>query len=209
MEKTAVGRKAGFRGIPIGRCAAVVVGWCMLGPAWADDAAQQPQDLLLAEARIDQPVQLEVNASTLPRLDSQDNGFQSPRLDMALMPATGGGLGVAVGMSGFSPASTLLPSGYAALRPSVDLGLTWRHTLQGHKQIDVTAWRRMSPEQDAYTLVQMRQPVYGARVELKLTPVRKAGLSFDRGIGLQLQSGAKISIKRRHGGPMIYYRTTF
>lgn len=206
MEKTAVGQRIGFRGIPTARCAAVVVGCCALGAAWADDA---PQDLMLAEARAEQQVHLEVNASTLPRLDGQDQGLQAPRLDLALMPATGGGLGVAIGMSGFSSASTLLPSGYAALRPSVDLGLTWRHTLQGQKQIDITAWRRMAPEPDAYTLLQMRQPVYGARVELKLTPVRNAGLSFDRGIGLQLQSGARISIKRRHGGPMIYYRTAF
>ena len=39
--------------------------------------------------------------------------------------------------------------------------------------------------------------------------VRKAGLTFDRGIGFQLQSGARISIKRKDGRPMVYYRTSF
>jgi hypothetical protein len=40
--------------------------------------------------------------------------------------------------------------------------------------------------------------------------VRKAGFSLDHGfIGLQLESGARISVKRKDGHPMIYYRTTF
>jgi hypothetical protein len=105
---------------------------------------------------------------------------------------------------------TLLPAGYAAIRPSVDLGLTWRHTLHRQQQIDVTAWRRMPTEQDAYTLVQMREPVYGARVEMKLSSARKAGFNVERGfIGMQLESGAKISVKRKDGRPMVYYRTAF
>jgi hypothetical protein len=38
----------------------------------------------------------------------------------------------------------------------------------------------------------------------------KAGLAADLGfIGLQLEGGARISIKRKHGGPMVYYRTSF
>ncbi|MGV3569971.1 MAG: hypothetical protein ACO1PB_05170 [Ramlibacter sp.] len=153
---------------------------------------------------------LEINASSLPRLDSQDAGFQAPRVDLSVLPDKAHGLGVAVGMSGFAPRATMLPSGYAAIRPSVDLGLTWRHTLQGQNQIDVTAWKRMQDDQDAYTLVQMREPVYGARVEMKLAKSRKAGFSVERGfIGMQLESGAKISVKRKDGRPMVYYRTAF
>lgn len=205
MEKA-----AGFRGVPLKRCVAVAAGWCVLMPLWAQDAMQHTQDLLRAEARSEAPLQLEVNASALPRLDGQPGGFQGPRVDLAVVPASGSGLGVAVGMSGFASDRVLLPSGYAAVRPSVDLGLTFRHTLANDKQIDITAWRRLPGEQDAYTLVQMREPLYGARVEMKLSSASKTGLAFERGfIGLQLEGGAKISIKRRHGGPMFYYRTKF
>jgi len=28
-------------------------------------------------------------------------------------------------------------------------------------------------------------------------------------VGLQLESGAKISIRRKNGGPMVYYRNSF
>ncbi|QJW84330.1 hypothetical protein HK414_12660 [Ramlibacter terrae] len=127
-----------------------------------------------------------------------------------MLPGKGTGLGVAVGMSGFAPRTTMLPSGYAAIRPSVDLGVTWRHAPEGQNQIDVTAWKRMQHDEDAYTLVQMREPVYGARVEMTLTKSRKAGFSVERGfIGMQLESGAKISVKRKDGRPMVYYRTAF
>jgi hypothetical protein len=191
--------------------AAAALGCFALCPAWAQDTApSSPQEALLAEARAARPVQLQVNASSLPRLEAQDSGFQAPRVDLSMIPHGANGLGVAVGMSGFAPRVTMLPSGYAAIRPSVDLGLTWRHAPQGQNQIDVTAWKRMQNVEDAYTLVQMREPVYGARVEMKLTNVRKAGLSVERGfIGMQLESGAKISIKRKNGGPMVYYRTAF
>lgn len=205
MEKaTGLGR------IPFRHCAAAAAGWCLLMPLWAQDAMQQPQDLLRTEARSEAPLQLEVNATALPRLDGQPGGFQAPRVDLAVVPASGSGLGVAVGMSsGFTAHRILLPSGHAA-RPGVDLGLTFRHTLANDKQIDITAWRRMQGEQDAFTLVQMREPLYGARVEMKLSSANKTGLAFERGfVGLQLEGGAKISIKRRHGGPMIYYRTKF
>lgn len=210
MEHAAFAGTAGFAGVPLGRCAAVAAGWCIVLPLWAQEASPQPQDFPLAEARADAGMQVEVNASALPRLDAQPRGFQAPRIDFSVLPATGNGLGVAVGMSGFSAGARPAPSGHPAVRPSLDLGLTFRHVLRNDKQIDVTAWRRMPAEPDAYTLVQMREPMYGARVEMALSPARKSGLSFERGfIGLQLEGGGKISIKRRNGRPMIYYRTSF
>jgi uncharacterized protein (DUF736 family) len=193
-----------FRRIPMGRCLAAAVA-CVLGPAWALDAT-----LLPPERGQGKPIHLELNASILPRLESHDSGFQAPRVDVSLLPAGGAGLGVAVGMRGFSPRPSMVPSGSTASRPRVDFGLTWRHAGAGERQIDVTAWKRMSSEEDAYTLVQMRDPVYGARLEMKLSPARKAGFNVERGfIGVQLESGARISVKRKDGRPMVYYRSAF
>ena len=96
------------------------------------------------------------------------------------------------------------------MRPSFDVGLRWTQLLSGRQRVDITAWRRMNTDYDAYTLAQMQQPVYGARVELNLAPVRKAGFSLSHGfIGLQLESGARITVKRKDGHPMFYYRTAF
>lgn len=190
------------------RWTAIAAGLCVAGPLWAQDAGLKAQDLVLAEARAESPVRLEVNTSTLPRLDSQDSGFQAPRVDVSLLPAGRSGLGVAVGMSSLSPRTGYQPLGFNT-RGSMDLGLRWRQMVHS-KQIDVTAWRRMTSDDDAYSLIQQRQPVYGARVEMQLSPARTKGFSAERGfIGMQLESGAKISIKRKNGGPMVYYRTSF
>lgn len=202
MEKATAGR-AGVRRQGRSRpCALVLVG-C---GAWLSAAGQVPA--AAAPGRAEASLQMELQASAPPRLASGDTGLQAPRLDLLLRASGRGGLGLAIGMSGVA-ARTVPAPGYAPLRGGMDVGLHWRHTLRNDDQIDVTAWRRMAPAPDAYTLIQQRQPVYGARVEMKLTPVRKAGLTLERGIGFQLESGAKISIKRRHGGPMVYYRTAF
>jgi hypothetical protein len=106
-------------------------------------------------------------------------------------------------MSGFSTSPQ--PLGLQPPRPSIDLGLRW-----SRRQIDVMAWRRMSTSDDADSLAQMREPVYGARVEMNLAATRKTGFALDRGfVGFQLESGARISVKRKDGRPMIYYRSTF
>lgn len=210
MEKAAVaGASAGSRKeLRLGACFAVVACAAWL-PAWAQDAATTPVEAMLAETRPDPAVRVQVQTSSLPRLAAQEFGFHAPRVDVSLVPARAGGLGAVVGMSGFTSQQGLHVPGRAPVRPSLDLGVRFSHTLQS-QQIDITAWRRMNTEPDAYTLVQMRQPVYGARVEMRLTPKRKSGIAADLGfIGLQLESGARISIKRKDGRPMIYYRTTF
>jgi hypothetical protein len=205
MNKAAgTGRENGF----VRRCA-VIVGCCAAAvPAWSQDAAT-PLEAAVAEAR-EPAVRVEVNASSLPRLESHDTGFKAPRVDLSVLPPTRSAVGVAVGMSGFAPPSPHLPLGMNAPRPTLDLGVHWRHTLDSNQQIDVTAWRRMNPTPDAYTLIQQQQPVYGARVEMNLGKSRKSSFLADKGfIGMQLQSGARISIKRKHGGPMVYYRSQF
>ena len=102
------------------------------------------------------------------------------------------------------------PVGVVGLQPqrtALDVGVRWTRKFHEHWQVDVTAWRRMGSE-DAYTLAQAQEPVYGARVEMKLKPA--SPLSLEGGlVGMQLESGARISIRRKNGGPMIYYRTSF
>lgn len=201
MEKAASGQVTGFRReLSFGCCLAVAVGCCLASlPAWAQEA-----DPPRAE-----PMRLEVDASSLPHLDGQPKGFQAPRVDMALLPASGSGMGIAVGMTGFANRPLAQPGFTAAAQPAVDLGLRWRHTFDSNRQLDVTAWRRMQTQPDAYQLIQQRQPLYGARVEMKLAP-SKQGLLMERGfVGMQLQGDARISIKRKDGRPMVYYRNSF
>lgn len=202
MEK--VNKAAGRWEIPQGRSKALLLAVCVTCPmAWAQDSGQSPTELALAEVRTEAPLRVQVQTSTLPRLEaSQENGFRSPRVDVSVFPANAYGVGAVFGMSGFS-AGQPLPLGFAPARPAVDLGLRWHRN-----QIDITAWRRMHTADDAYALIQAREPVYGARVEMNLKS--SSVLALDKSaIGLQLQSGARISIKRKNGGPMVYYRTTF
>lgn len=204
MEKVAgFGRVVGRRWI------AAAAGCCVVFPLWAQQAGPKGQDAVLAEARAEAPVRLELNTSAIPRLESQDMGFNAPRVDLSLLPASRSGLGFTVGVSSFTPRPLGIQPFGATARANMDLGVHWRQVVNSN-QFDLTAWRRVTPETDAYTLIQQRQAVYGARVEMNLTPVSKTGFTAERGfIGMQLQSGAKISIKRKNGGPMVYYRTSF
>jgi hypothetical protein len=185
----------------------------LAGPAIAADTLQLTGDLLVAEARTDQqPARLQVQASTLPRLEASDSGFQAPRVDVSLFPPGGASnIGAVLGMS--TPRPGVQSYGLNPPSTSVDLGVRWSQRLSSQQQIDVTAWRRMNnADQDAYSLIQrQQQTVYGARVELNLGATStKTRLAADLGfIGLQLESGARISIKRKNGGPMVYYRTSF
>lgn len=94
-----------------------------------------------------------------------------------------------------------------------DVGLQWRQAIgrAGHA-IDIMAWRRMSgpsaPQPDALSLIQQRDPQYGGRVELRLTPDR--GVVTDiKAIGMQLDGGGKLMLRRKNGGPQLYYRSQF
>lgn len=187
----------------------------LASPAFASvDTMQLPADVIVAEARMDQqPARVQVQTSTLPRLESNDTGFQAPRVDVTVFPPGGpSGIGAVLGMS--TPRTGVHSYGLNSPQASVDLGVRWSQRLSGAHQIDVTAWRRMRMDDDAYTLIQrQQQPVYAARVELNLAEsAGKSGLMADlksRFIGLQLESGGRISIKRRNGGAMVYYRTAF
>ena len=45
---------------------------------------------------------------------------------------------------------------------------------------------------------------------MNLSAGRKSGLAADLGfVGLQMEGGARISIKRKNGAPKVYYRSNF
>lgn len=213
MEKAAAtGREAGVRWEekPLAPWAALALAACALSPAvQAQEAQQAPAEVLVAEARAEPPLQVQLRATAIPRLQSPDSGYQAPRVDLSLTPANSRGLGALVGMTGFSPVPPGI--GLQPARPMIDLGVRWTGRLQGQNNVDVMAWRRMTAPDDAYSLIQARQPLYGARVEMNLSGrTVKPGFALDRGfVGFQLESGARISIRRKDGRPMIYYRTTF
>lgn len=152
--------------------------------------------------------QLELSGSFLPRFDNTDGSTHTSRLDLTWLPHRRSALGLAVGMS--SPYGSSLASGpaFAGHPPGVDLGLHWRYTLDSNYRVDVTAWRRIPA--DAATLVQSQAPTYGARIEMGMGQATRRGFVADRGfLGFQLESGARITVRRSGGKPMIYYRTKF
>ena len=210
MEKAAgAGKQAGVRWEAALGCLAALAGGVLCPAAHAHDAAQDGPEVRVAQARVEPPLRVQLQTSALPRFDAQDGGFQAARVDLSVTPlnANGSGLGAVLGLA--SPSAAPQPLGLQA-RAAVDLGVRWTQRLQSQRQIDVTAWRRLTGPDDAYSLIQMRQPVYGARVEMNLAPASKSGFALDRGfIGMQLEGGARITVKRKDGRPMVYYRTSF
>lgn len=54
------------------------------------------------------------------------------------------------------------------------------------------------------------RPLSGPRPSRPALSLEVPSPAWDKGgLGLQLDSGARIVIRRKYGGPMIYYRTTF
>jgi hypothetical protein len=155
-------------------------------------------------------MQLELSASSLPRFDNSDGSTRSSRLDMTWMPPRRSALGLSLGMTTSEGPSFSAAAPYVGTAPIVDLGLRWRYTLDGNYRIDVAAWRRMVPP-DALTMVQTRQPGgYGAQFEMQMGSTPTTGFVADRGfVGLQLGSGARVTVRRSGGRPMFYYRTKF
>ncbi|HWP11119.1 MAG TPA: hypothetical protein VNN06_04815 [Ramlibacter sp.] len=190
---------------------ALLLGMASWG-AWAFDSESSLAAMLSTGAGPDERErpQLDVSASSLPRFDNTDGSTWSSRIDVTWLPPRQSALGLSLGMTSYQgPAFSPTPPSLGAA-PSVDLGIHWRYTPEGNNRVDVTAWRRLVPP-DALTLVQLQQPGYGARVEMQIGPaVPKSGFVADRGfIGLQLESGARVTVRRSGGKPMIYYRSKF
>jgi hypothetical protein len=162
--------------------------------------------------RTDETARLEVATSNLPRNDRVEGFSASQRVDFTLMPPKDSAVGLAFGMQGYGAPVSPIGAGLApGSAPSVDVGVHWRHTLDSNYRIGVTAYRRM-PQQtvDALALGADREPAYGARVEVDLNRRQKDKASWaDKGLlGVQLDNGGRVSLRRKHGGPMVYYRNT-
>lgn len=106
---------------------------------------------------------------------------------------------------------TVIPQ-IASQRPGPageDLGLQWRQPVGTDRTIDIMAWRRAATrERDALSMIQEREPMFGARVEMRITS-RKSFATELKAIGLQLDNGAKIMLRRKDGNPTLYYRQQF
>lgn len=104
---------------------------------------------------------------------------------------------------------TPLPS--SSIPPGQDVGLQFRQALAGGGSIDVTAWRRVQQQPappDALSLIEQREPYYGARVEMRLKPSKGLVTEF-KSLGVQLDNGARIMLRRKNGAPTLYYRSEF
>lgn len=155
--------------------------------------ARTPQ----ARAAAAPPILFWVLACSLPAASAQ--GFDHP------LPAAGAPKLPPLALSIRPSLPTALP-----WRAGDDVGLSWRTRLADDKVIDITAWRRQ-PRQafDALSQIQQREPLYGARLEMKLAPSRSALATELRAIGLQLDNGARILLRRKDGNPTLYYRSQF
>lgn len=225
MEKVAAaGRKsAGAQGKWVRKAGAAALAACVLGPAalHAQEARQpaakageavlvaqaRTDGLALAQSRAEPGLRMQVQTSAVPRIDTQEAGFQAPRVDVSVgaANASGKGVGAVLGLSS-PPSATAAAATPQGLQPrtSVDMGL--RYT-QG--QVDVTGWRRMNAAENASAVVEPMEPAYGARVEMNLGS-RKGPFAFEKGfLGLQMEGGGRITVKRKNGGAMVYYRNNF
>jgi hypothetical protein len=189
----------------VGRTVAGRFGWAAVWACAASPALAQWDAPLDLDVRQERMPRLEITSPERPRMDAFDAPAAGPRIDLAVMPPRGS-VGVSMGLAGLGT----VPNASFAPQPTMDLGLQWRHTLDSNQRVDVTAWRRVSPGAEPVALVQSRPTTYGARVELNLSKQRTKGLVADRGfVGFQLEGGGRISIRRKDGRPMIYYRNTF
>jgi hypothetical protein len=153
---------------------------------------------------------IEISSSNLPRFDNADGSNRTQqRLDMALLSPGRSSFGVTMGLSALSPLPPGFHAGAADSTPGVNVGVQWRYVFDNNRRVDITAWREMGRPNDALAMIQSREAGYGARVEMQLAGTRSP-LVAERGfVGLQLDGGAKISLKRSGGRPMVYYRNQF
>ena len=154
--------------------------------------------------------QIEISRSKLPRFDNFNGGQRTvQRIDMALLSPGRSSFGVTMGLSSLSPSRYALGGGAANGLPGVNLGLQLRYVMDNSRRVDVIAWRDLGRPNDALSMVQSRDAGYGARVEMQLSKSRSSFVA-DRGfIGVQLDGGARITLRRSAGKPMVYFRNKF
>ena len=185
----------------------VLAATCVLGLAGTGALAQDDPVSVTAMAPQIVP---EVSSSSLPRFDSEAAISRSTRIDMIWLSPRRSALGLSLGMTSTDGLGLGVPVALASTGQSLDVGLHWRYTMDTNYRIDVTAWHRAVPA-DALSLIHLREPSYGARVEMRIgRAATGTGFVAERGfIGFQLESGARITLRRSGGKPMLYYRARF
>jgi len=174
----------------------------LCGLARADDL--EGADVAMASrSRESAAARLELfRAPALPRFDATDPASRGQRVDLSWLGSGTLAIGPTMGLTVADAASPAFAG--------INLGLHLRHTLDSNYRIDILAWRRVGAPSDALSLIQSTQPEFGARMELNLSNRRGNGLVADRGfIGMQLDSGARITVKKKAGTSMVYYRNQF
>jgi len=173
------------------------------GATAEENAPEQP---LTAQGPAPRPL-LEISASEVPRFD--DSSTRTSRTNVTLFPASQVLLGLSMGVTNASGPAVSPLAPYVPGGPMLDLGLHWRYEMDGNYRLDVTAWHRMG-NVDTISLIQSRDPNYGVRAEMGLSSGQAHGFVADRGfVGLQLDSGARVTVRRSGGAPMLYYRNAF
>ena len=157
--------------------------------------------------------QLEVSGATVPNFDSASGPARASRLAIVLMPEhhSRSSIGLTFGVTSVAAPANTFAAGATSL-PLVDFGVHWRYTFDSSYRFDVTAYRRVQ-NSDAISLIESRDPSYGARIEMGFgskTAAKGKGFVADRGfVGFQLEGGGRVTFKRTHGVPMLYYRNSF
>ena len=198
--KTAVASKIGGapRDAAVRAAQAWAVAGLLVGAAGAAFAAPAPASTI------------EISASSLPRFDNVDGTSGTrQRLDMALLSPGRASFGVTMGLTSLAPSRYGFNAGATEGLTGVNLGLQWRYVFDRSRRLDIRAWRDVGRRSDALSMVQSRDAGYGARVEMQLASSRSAFVAEHGFVGLQLDGGARITLRRSGGRPMLYYRTRF
>jgi len=181
----------------IARTAAWVLACLLCGSAWSQEQAAAPPS-----------IQALIN--TVPVLDGPAGVSSLSRIDMVRWARTQrSALGLSVGLE--TPLGPAVDSRYT---PALSVGFRWRTSLgEGDQHLDVASWRRLSATPSVTDpLTGTSQSVdpaqYVTRIELQFA--KPKGMAAELGaIGMQLDGGAKLSLRVKHGGPMVYYRRAF
>jgi hypothetical protein len=127
-------------------------------------------------------------------------------------PAGGGALGLSMGVGGTQPVNAALPPALRDPRAPTslapELGVRWRSSWAANRRVDVGAFGSYD---DSAALPVAERRSYNARVELQFRENRSK-FGFDSGnkaLGLQLSGASRVMLRARHGGPMVYYRSTW
>ena len=176
---------------------------CLCGAgAWAQDEA--------ASAAVTAQVLVpEVSATSLPRFEP-DGGTRTSRIDMTWLPPQRSALGLSLGMTSIDGLGLAVPPNLGNIGQSLDVGL--HLALHARRQLpdrrhrlaacDSAGCRIAGPAARA----ELRRP----RGDEDRPRAHQPGFVAERGfIGFQLESGARITVRRSGGKPMLYYRSKF